>query len=183
MRPSSLQTTNRPKGTGQGRSGKRSRQKEAYSRSSSNFDAYNFSILEEIDTGSEEREGGDESTSDDGSEWESHDASGSDDDNEDISDCPACSRVAKAVRDWAGGGPEVRVSTFGRFQREQQWCDTCKQFVDYFTEKFQKREGGGAVLRHFTPVFLGYNVASWYFKVGKVGNLAQNTGAGSALRS
>jgi len=166
MRPSSLQSTNYPKGMGQGRSGKRGRQKEAYSRASSNFDAYGLSDLEGIGTDSEE-----EGTSDQDSGWESEYSSGfgSDDDEEDDIECSSCSRIAEAMRNWTGDeGRGRRVGAFGEFQRSQQWCDTCRQFVEYFTKRFQSREGGSASLRHFTPVFLARGTDTWFFTVGKV---------------
>jgi hypothetical protein len=82
-----------------------------------------------------------------------------------------CSLVAKAVHEWSHDGkPEVRIGTFSKFQDEQIWCNTCKEFVNYFVERFGERNKD---LRHFTPVFLGRGSDSWYFKVGKVNRFRQ----------
>jgi hypothetical protein len=162
---SSLRITNRPKGIGQRRSGKRRGRKEAYSRPNSNLDAYGFSDLEETDTDSKDE--WEDEDDDEDSDWESDDGSDSDDD-EDDGECPACARVADAMRNWTGQEPHVRVGTFGRFQRERKWCDTCRQFFDHFTKKFQNRSTEGESLRHFTPVFLTFGVDTWFFRVGKV---------------
>ena len=165
MRPS-LRITNRLKGIGQGRSGKRRGRKEAFSRPNSNVYAYSLSDLEETNTESGDEGEGENENEDEDSEEESDnesDSSGGEDD----SDCRPCGRVADAIRNWTGEAPHVRVGIFGKFWKERRWCDTCGQFVDYFTKQFQKRSAGSGSLRHITPVFLTLEGDIWVFRVGK----------------